>query len=103
MRHGHMLNQKLLFSLLRYAISKLRTWAERCSFEFDLGDGSPPFVHFNSFANDTFIFARFSPDVKTFLDKLIPLKLHAEKRRDDNTSAATTVFDYCDRSRYQVR
>ena len=41
-RQGCVLNPKMLLSVLHWAMSKWRRWAEGCSFGFDLGDGLPP-------------------------------------------------------------
>ena len=41
-RQGCVVSQKMLSVFLHWAMSKWRTWAERCSFGFGLGDGSPP-------------------------------------------------------------
>ena len=61
-----------------------RTWAEGCSFGFDLGDGLPPLLDLR-FADDILIFARSSQEIMTLLDKLVQflgdagLKLNAGK------------------------
>ena len=83
-RQGCVLSPKLLSSILHWAMSKWRTWAERCSFGFDLRDDLPPLLDLR-FADDIFIFARSSNESMTLLDKLVGflgdagLKLNAEK------------------------
>ena len=67
--------QRCVFSLnfssvLHWAMSKWRTYAEGCSFGFDLGDGLPPLSEFR-FAADIFIFARFSHEIMTLLEQLV--------------------------------
>ena len=106
-RQGCVLSPKLFSSVLQWAMSKWRTWAEGCSFGFDLGDDLPPLLDLR-FADDILIFARSSHEIMTLLDKLVEflgdagLKLNAEKNCvDTNTSPATTVFDYFDWSHYQ--
>ena len=70
-------------AVLHWAMSKWRTWAEGCSFGFDLGDGLPPLLDLR-FADDILIFARSSQDIMTVLDKLVQflgdasLKLNAK-------------------------
>ena len=65
-------------------MSKGQTWAEGCSYGFDLGGDLPPFLDLR-FADDMLIFARSSHQIMTLLDKLVePLgdavpKFNAEK------------------------
>ena len=106
-RQGCVLSPKMFSSVLHWAMSKWRAWAEGCSFGFDLGDGLPPLLDLR-FADDILIFARSSHEIMTLLDKLVQflgdagLKLNAEKNSvDHNASSATTIFDYFDWSSYQ--
>ena len=69
-RQGCVPSPKLLSSILHWAMSKWRTWAERCSFGFDLRDDLPPLLDLR-FADDIFIFARSSNESMTLLDKLV--------------------------------
>ena len=83
-RQGCVLSPKMFSAVLHWAMSKWRTWAEGCSFGFDLGDGLPPLLDLR-FADDILIFARSSQEIMTLLDKLVQflgdagLKLNAEK------------------------
>ena len=43
-RQGFVLSPKMFSAALHWAILKWRTWAETCSFGFDLGDGLPPLL-----------------------------------------------------------
>ena len=43
-RQGCVLSPKMFSSVLHWAMSKWRTWAEGCSFGFDLDDGLPPLL-----------------------------------------------------------
>ena len=69
-RQGCVLSPKLFSSVLQWAMSKWRTWAEGGLFGFDLGDGLPPLLDLR-FADDILIFARSSHEIMTLLDKLV--------------------------------
>ena len=69
-RQGCVLSPKLFSSVLHWAMSKWRTWAEGCAFGFDLGDDLPPLLDLR-FADDILIFARSSHEIMTLLDKLV--------------------------------
>ena len=61
-RQGCVLSPKMFSSVLHWAMSKWRAWAEGCSFGFDLGDGLPPLLDLR-FADDILIFARSSHEI----------------------------------------
>ena len=97
MRQGCVLSPKMFSSVLHWAMSKWRAWAEGCSFGFDLGDGLPPLLDLR-FAEDILIFARSSHEIMTLLDKLVQflgdagLKLNAEKTVLITTQAQPPPF-----------
>ena len=94
---GCVLSPKLFSSVLQWAMSKWRTWAEGCSFGFDLGDDLPPLLDLR-FADDILIFARSSHEIMTLLDKLVEFlgdagpKLNAEKTVLITTQAQPPPF-----------
>ena len=96
-RQGCVLSPKMFSSVLHWAMSKWRAWAEGCSFGFDLGDGLPPLLDLR-FADDILIFARSSHEIMTLLDKLVQflgdagLKLNAEKTVLITTEARPPPF-----------
>ena len=69
-RQGCVLSPKMFSSVLDWAMSKWRRWAEGCSFGFDLGDGLPPLLDLR-FADDILIFANSPHEIITLLDKLV--------------------------------
>ena len=83
-RQGCVLSPQMFSTALHWAMSRWRTWAEGCSFGFDLGDGLPPLLDFRC-EDDILISARPSQEIMTLLDKLVQflgdegLKLNAEK------------------------
>ena len=95
-RQGCVLSPKMCSSVLHWAMSKWRRWAEGCSFGFDLCDGLP--LLDLRFADDILIFARSPHEIMTLLDKLVQflgdagLKLNAEKTVLITTQAQPPPF-----------
>ena len=77
-------------------MSKWRAWAEGCSFGFDLGDGLPPLLDLR-FADNILIFARFSHEIMSLLDKQVQvlgdggLKLNAQPPPFLTTSTGAVI------------
>ena len=96
-RQGCVLSPKMFSSVLHWAMSKWRRWAEGCSFGFDLGDGLPPLLDLR-FADDILIFANSPHEIITLLDKLVHflgdagLKLNADKTVLITTQAQPPPF-----------
>ena len=96
-RQGCVLSPKMFSSVLHWAMSKWRRWAEACSFGFDLGDGLPPLLDVR-FAHDILIFARSPHEIMALLDKVVQflgdagLKLNAEKTVLIRTQAQPPPF-----------
>ena len=63
-RQGCVLSPKMFSSVLHWAMSKWRRWAEGCSFGFGLGDGLPPLLDLK-FVDDILICARSPHEIMT--------------------------------------